>query len=178
MLNKLTSPIGSILLFIVITVSAFYFSTEKTVVHPVNDSPTAALFASTFPDENGEPQALSQWQGKIVVLNFWATWCGPCREEMPELSTLHTEYKDKNVVVLGIALDEMDAIKAFAAETPVSYPLFSAEEYGGELAANLGNDKSALPYTVIIKPDGTIANTYFGRISKVLLEETLLKLLP
>jgi len=97
---------------------------------------------------------------------------------MPELSALHTEYNDKNVVVLGIALDEMDAIKAFTAETPVSYPLFSAEEYGGQLAANLGNDKSALPYTVIIKPDGTIANTYFGRISKVLLEETLLKLLP
>jgi len=60
MLNKLTSPIGSILLFIVIAVSAFYLSTEKTVVQPVNDSPTAALFASTFPDENGKPQALSQ----------------------------------------------------------------------------------------------------------------------
>ena len=127
---------------------------------------------------DGEDYDLANSRGHWIFVHFWASWCGPCREEMPELSTLHTEYKDKNVVVLGIALDEMGAIKAFAAETPVSYPLFSAEEYGGELAANLGNDKSALPYTVIIKPDGTIANTYFGRISKVLLEETLLKLLP
>jgi len=178
MLNKLTSPVGSILLFTVLAFSAFYFSAEKRVVQAVNDSPTAALFTSTFPDENDEPQALSQWQGKIVVLNFWATWCGPCREEMPELSALHTEYSDKDVVVLGIALDEIGAIKAFTDETPVSYPLFSAEESGGQLAANLGNDKSALPYTVIIKPDGSIAKTYFGRISKVLLEETLIKLLP
>lgn len=177
MLKKLTSPFGSILLFIIIAAGAFYLFADKAIVQPVNNSPTAALFASTFPDENGEQQKLSQWQGKTVVLNFWATWCGPCREEMPELSELHTEYADKNVVVLGIALDEIEAIKEFTTETPVSYPLFSAEESGGQLAANLGNDKSALPYTVIIKADGSIANTYFGRISKALLEETLVKIL-
>lgn len=178
MLKKLTSPIGLFLLFIVISTGAFFLFADKTTVQPVNNAQTAALFASTFPDENGEQQRLSQWQGKTVVLNFWATWCGPCREEMPELSELHKAYAAKNVVVLGIALDEVAAIKEFTNETPVSYPLFSAEDTGGQLAANLGNDKSALPYTVIIKADGTIANTYFGRISKALLEETLLKLLP
>lgn len=177
MLKKLTSPIGSILLFIIIATGAFYLFADKTVLQPEKDSATAALFAASFPDENGKQQPLNQWQGKTVVLNFWATWCGPCREEMPELSALHTEYADKNVVVLGIALDEIDAIKEFTTETPVSYPLFSAEESGGQLAANLGNDKSALPYTVIIKPDGSIANTYFGRISKTLLEETLVNIL-
>jgi len=176
MLKKLTSPIGSLLLFIIIAAGAFYFSAEKTIVQPVNNSPTAALFASTFPDENGVQQKLSQWQGKTIVLNFWATWCGPCREEMPELSKLQTEHADKDIVVLGIAIDEIDAIKTFTEETPVSYPLFSAEDSGSQLAANLGNDKSALPYTVIIKPNGDIANTYFGRISKALLEETLVKI--
>lgn len=156
MLNKLVSPIGAIILFICITAVTSYFASEKTIEQKVNLAPTGELFAMTLPNENNEPQALSQWQGKTVVLNFWATWCGPCREEMPELSALHTEYKDKNVVVLGIGVDELDAIKAFTIETPVSYPLFSAEELGGQLAANLGNDKSALPYTVIIKPDGTM----------------------
>ncbi|MEE9330929.1 MAG: redoxin domain-containing protein [Methylophilaceae bacterium] len=177
MLNKLTSPFGAILLFIVIAASTAYFKVEKTTEQPVNNSPTDILFGTTLPDENGKQQKLSQWQGKTVVLNFWATWCAPCREEMPELSELHTEYLDKNVVVLGIALDEISAIKEFTTETPVSYPLFSAEDVGGQLAANLGNDKSALPYTVIIKPDGSIANTYFGRISKALLEEALVNLL-
>jgi thiol-disulfide isomerase/thioredoxin len=57
---------------------------------------TEALFAATFPDEKGQPQALSQYKGKTIVLNFWATWCEPCREEMPELSSLHEESKNKN----------------------------------------------------------------------------------
>jgi peroxiredoxin len=178
MLNKLTSPISAILLFICIAIPTSYFGSESKRGPNVSEAPTAELFAMTLPDENGNPQALNRWQGKAVVLNFWATWCGPCREEMPDLSELHTEYKGKNVVVLGIALDEIDAIKEFAEKTPVSYPLFSAENVGGQLAANLGNDKNALPYTVVIKPDGTIASAYFGRISKALLEETLVKLLP
>ncbi len=177
MLKKLASPAGAILLFTLIAAATAYFSTDTAVEKTASESPTAAFFATTLPDENGEPQALSQWQGKVVVLNFWATWCAPCREEMPELSELHTEYQDQNVVVLGVALDEIDAIKEFTTETPVSYPIFSAEDTGGVIAANLGNDKSALPYTVIIQSDGSIANTYFGRISKALLEETLVKIL-
>lgn len=177
MLNKLASPFGAILLFILIAGSTSYFLSEKTTVQNANPASTADLFATSLPDENGKPQALSQWKGKIIVLNFWATWCPPCREEMPELSELNTEYQDKNVIVIGIALDEINLIKAFDEENNISYPLLAAEETGSKLAFDLGNDKSALPYTVIIKPDGTIANTYFGRISKALLEETLIKLI-
>ena len=177
MLKKLASPIGAIILFTCIAVATVYFAAEKTVEQPINNAKTAAFFALTLPDENNEPQKLSQWQGKVVVLNFWATWCGPCRDEMPELSELHTEFLDKNVVVLGVALDDIEAVKDFTNETPVSYPLFAAEDIAGQLAANLGNNKSALPYTVIIQPDGSIANTYFGRISKALLEETLVKII-
>ena len=177
MLKKLASPIGAIILFTCIAVATVYFAAEKTVEQPINNAKTAAFFALTLPNENNEPQKLSQWQGKVVVLNFWATWCGPCRDEMPELSELHTEFQDKNVVVLGVALDDIEAVKDFTNETPVSYPLFAAEDIASQLAANLGNSKSALPYTVIIQPDGSIANTYFGRISKALLEETLVKII-
>ena len=138
---------------------------------------TQPLFAATFPDENGKPQNLKQYTGKIVVLNFWATWCEPCREEMPELSALHEMYKDKNVVVLGIAVDEAAAIKDFVKETKVSYPLLVADMQGMEIASHLGNDKSVLPYTVIIKADGSVAKTYFGRVTKPLLEQTLSKLI-
>lgn len=176
MLNKLLSPFGAVILFVIIAASG-YFISEKMDKKDVSIS-TAELFATTIPDEDGVPQALNQWQGKIIVLNFWATWCPPCREEMPELSELNTEYQDKNVIVIGIALDEIDLIKEFNTENHMSYPLLAAEDTGGNLAANLGNNKSALPYTVIIKPDGTVANTYFGRISKPLLEEALLKLIP
>jgi peroxiredoxin len=178
MINKILSPIGSLILIIVLGFGIFYFFlNNEPSQQSVNKVATDTLFSVTLPDENGKPQALNQWKGKIIVLNFWATWCPPCREEMPELSALHTEYQDKNVVVLGIALDEINLIKEFDEENNISYPLLGAEDTGGNLAFNLGNDKSALPFTVIIKPDGSIANTYFGRISKSLLEETLVKLL-
>jgi len=177
MLKKLASPLGAIILFILIAAVTAYFLEGKPAQQTVKKSPTSAFFATTLPDENGKPQPLNQWQGKVVVLNFWATWCAPCREEMPELSELHSEHQDQNVVVLGVALDAIDAIKDFTTETPVSYPVFSAEDSGGQMAANLGNNKSALPYTVIINTDGSIANTYFGRISKALLEEELAKIL-
>jgi peroxiredoxin len=176
MFKKLAFPITAIVIFIAVAATTFYLLTGKTSEDNVNNASTAELFATTLPDENGQQQAISQWKGKVIVLNFWATWCPPCREEMPELSALNTEWHDKNVIVLGIALDEIGLIKEFDEENNISYPLLADEENGANLAFNLGNDKSALPYTVIIKPDGSIANTYFGRISKTLLEETLVKL--
>jgi peroxiredoxin len=138
---------------------------------------TQALFAATFPDANGQQKALKPYQGKIVVLNFWATWCEPCREEMPELSILHDAYKDKNVVVLGVAVDDVGNINEFLKSNKISYPLFAADDAGMNLAAGLGNSKSVLPFTVIIKADGSIAKSYFGRVTKPLLEQTLLPLI-
>ena len=138
---------------------------------------TKSLFAATLPEADGSPHALKQWQGKIMVVNFWATWCAPCREEMPELSRLQDQYRDRGLIVLGIATDDLDKIRAFKKETPVSYPLLAGDIEAMSLGADLGNDKSVLPYTVILKADGTVAKTYFGRINQALLEETLIPLL-
>ena len=138
---------------------------------------TAALYASSFPDANGHVQSMQQWKGKVAVINFWATWCPPCREEMPELSDLQEKYKDQGVVVIGISTDTVDKIRDFVAESPVSYPLLAGDMQAMDLSEQLGNTKSALPYTVIVHADGTIATTYFGRIDTELLEKTLIPLL-
>lgn len=177
MLNKLLSPIGAIVLIVCLGFATRYFFLNVDSGQNGNGESTKALFAATLPDEKGKPQKLAQYAGKTVVLNFWATWCEPCREEMPELSQLHNEYKNKNLVVLGVAIDDVTTIDEFLKETKVSYPLFAAEVQGMEIASNLGNNKSVLPYTVIIKADGSVAKTYFGRVTKPLLEETFLKLL-
>ena len=134
---------------------------------------TAAFFNSQLVNEDGIRQDLKQYQGKIVVLNFWATWCPPCREEMPELAELHTQYQAKNVVVVGLAVDELALVKEFALATPVSYPLLVAEDEGMQLASELGNSQGVLPYTVIIDKDGVVQKNFFGRISKALLSEAL-----
>ena len=124
---------------------------------------------------------LTNWKASvsdtIYVINFWATWCPPCREEMPELSQLQQEYQNKNVVVLGIAVDEVSLVKAFTQATPVSYPLVADENTGMGLAITLGNDQGVLPYTVIIDTNGKVIQTFFGRISKPLLERALAPLL-
>jgi peroxiredoxin len=97
---------------------------------------------------------------------------------MPELSELNIEYKNRNVVVLGIAVDELGLVKEFSNSTPVSYQLLVAENDGMALGENLGNNKGVLPYTVIINQEGKVVNTFFGRINKSLLLTTLSTLFP
>ena len=175
-LNKIKTTVFYLILTMTIGFGIFYFFLNTQSEDGSNQS-TQALFAANFPNENGRPQALKQYAGKIVVLNFWASWCEPCREEMPELSELHTAYKNRNLVVLGMAIEDVAAINDFLKETKVSYPLFAADMQGMEIASNLGNDKGVLPFTVIIKADGSVAKTYFGRVTKPLLEQTLKNLM-
>ena len=162
------------------TIYYFFLMPNNTALNNKNvpqNLSAEALFTANLPNENGVSQALDQYKGKIIVLNFWATWCSPCREEMPELSALNTELASKNVIVLGIAIDELGLVKEFATQTPVSYPLFVAEEEGMTIGNSLGNDKGVLPYTVIIDDKGNVVNTYFGRITKALLTTALMPLL-
>ena len=176
MFNKLSTIVVYLILIVLLGLGIRHFFLDTPVENDGNQS-TLPLFAATFPDEKGQPQALKNYAGKIVVLNFWATWCEPCRDEMPELSNLYNAYRNQNLVVLGIAVDDVAAISNFVKETKVSYPLFAADMQGMEIASSLGNNKSILPYTVIIKADGSVAKTYFGRVTQQLLEKTLQTLL-
>lgn len=149
--------------------------------HPLEtDSPqssTEALFASSLADSSGKSQPVAQWQGKVLVVNFWATWCPPCREEMPELSRLHEKYNHRNVAVIGIALDDREKVQAFSAESPVNYPLLVGDIEAMNLASTLGNSQGALPYTVIVRTDGRIEKTFLGRVNLPILEKTLTPIL-
>jgi peroxiredoxin len=180
MMTKKLTLAGYIILAICFgfIIHSIFFKSQiaPTTNHEVSTPTIQTLFSKSFPDENGKIQNLKQWQGKIIVLNFWATWCPPCREEMPELSQLNLKYQNKNVVVVGISTDDVPTVKKFTNETKVSYPLLAADMAGSDLAFSLGNDQDVLPYTVIIKPDGTVAKTFFGRLSMPKLEETLNKL--
>lgn len=138
---------------------------------------TATFFAGSIPDATGKQQPLKQWQGKITVVNFWASWCSPCREEMPDLSSLYQDYEKQGLVVLGIAMDDVEKIREFSQKTSVSYPLLAADEKARELSIDLGNDKGAVPYTVIIDRNGKIIKTYIGRINRGLIEPVIKSLI-
>ena len=176
MLTKLRANAIYLVLMFGLGFAIYYFALNPNSPLKQSAPPsvsTAAFFNSPLVNEDGIRQDLKQYQGKIVVLNFWATWCPPCREEMPELAELHTQYQAKNVVVVGLAVDELALVKEFALATPVSYPLLVAEDEGMQLASALGNSQGVLPYTVIIDKDGVVQKNYFGRISKALLSEAL-----
>jgi thiol-disulfide isomerase/thioredoxin len=132
---------------------------------------------ASFNALNGSEVSLKTWQNKIIVLNFWATWCPPCREEMPELSKMQEQYKNQNVVIVGLSTEDLGATKSFIAANPVSYPVLAGDMQAMTLAESLGNNQSILPYTVVIDEKGQVVKTFFGRINQELLEKTISPLL-
>jgi thiol-disulfide isomerase/thioredoxin len=176
MLKKLISISAYLIVIVILGLVIRYFAYNPVVSKPQIDATT--LYAASLIDTKNAKTNLEQFRGKIIVLNFWATWCPPCREEMPELSQLQTAYKDKNVVVIGVAIDEMAAVNEYLQTSPVSYPILLSENESMDLAIQLGNEQAVLPYTVIIDADGNVIDTFLGRITLSLLEKSLLKLMP
>lgn len=131
----------------------------------------------SFPDLNNTPQISTQWQGKILVLNFWATWCPSCLKEIPEFMNLQTKYADK-VQFVGIALDDLEAVKTFQQKTAVNYPLLISGDFAGfQLAKKLGNLISAIPYTAIVNRDGLVIYHHSGELSTAKLQTVITPLL-
>jgi len=122
------------------------------------------FFNQSLPDINDKNEKMLNWHGKLLLVNFWATWCSPCVEEMPELSALQNEQKFKNLQVIGIGIDSPSNIREFAAKHKISYPLYMAGMGGIELAKQMGNQQGGLPYTVLFSADGQVKKTYIGRL--------------
>lgn len=139
-------------------------------------APVQALFAQSLPDAAGTTQALAQWKGKAMLVNFWAPWCGPCVQEMPELSALQTEYAGKALQIIGVGIDSPANIAQFAARFKIAYPLYVAGMAGTELSRGFGNTAGGLPYTVLIGADGQVKKTYLGRLEFKQLRADLAKL--
>jgi thiol-disulfide isomerase/thioredoxin len=126
--------------------------------------PVAALYARELPDAAGKLQPIGQWKGKTVLLNFWATWCAPCVEEMPELNALQAEVAPHNIQIIGIGVDSATNIAQFSSKYKISYPLYVAGMDGAGLSHEFGNTLGGLPFSVLIGPDGAIKKTYLGRL--------------
>jgi thiol-disulfide isomerase/thioredoxin len=132
-----------------------------------SEEAVALLLGQTLPDAEGRPFALGRFAGRPLVVNFWATWCPPCVEEMPELSALHDELGPKGLQMVGIGIDTAAKIAEFARARPVSYPLLVAGMGGTEIGRQLGNTAGALPYTVLVNRGGGVAHRILGRVDIV-----------
>ncbi len=127
-------------------------------------SPSGAetLFAVSLPDQEGRKQQLGQWRGKVLVVNFWATWCAPCREEMPAFVKAQAELGERGLQIVGIAVDEPAKVRQFAQEIGVNYPTLIGGFGALELSKTYGNTVMALPFTLVLDRQGTIVYTQLG----------------
>ncbi len=138
---------------------------------------TAAPAALELRSLDGEKRCLADYRGKIVVLNFWATWCVPCREEMPLLDKLYREYKDRGVVVIGASLDAKATearIAPFVRELKLTFPVWKGAEFAHVQQLTRGN---ALPATAIVDREGRIVARITGAVSAAELRAYLDRLL-
>lgn len=126
---------------------------------------------------DGVVENAAQWQGKVQIINFWATWCAPCQREIPELIKLQNQYRDRGLQVIGIALDDVESVKTYIEEHGINYPILVGERDVIDVAEQLGNGIGILPYTVIADRVGNISFVRFGEVSGKAIESEIQPLL-
>jgi peroxiredoxin len=144
---------------------------------PADPDAASRLLALTLPDLENKSRTLSEWRGKVMVVNFWATWCPPCRDEIPGFIDLSRKYADKEVQFVGISIDSADKVKVFAEENHIGYPLLIGESGAMSLAPVFGNRSMGLPFTVILDRSGAVHQVRIGRLDKPDLDAILAKLI-
>jgi thiol-disulfide isomerase/thioredoxin len=137
------------------------------------DTPAVGLLPAKIPDRlpaftlsdlDGRPTSASRWDGRSLVINFWATWCAPCRREIPMLRELAGAWADRGVTVVGIAVDHPDAVSKFVRELRIPYPVLVGEEDALDLARDLGVETPVFPFTVFTDRRGEVVALYVGEL--------------
>jgi thiol-disulfide isomerase/thioredoxin len=132
-----------------------------------------ALRSVTLVDLAGKARQATEWDGRILVWNFWATWCTPCREEIPLLAAASQKYGPSGVEIVGIAVDSAAKVRQFSSSFNIPYPILIAEAEGLELMRRLGNSSGGLPYTVIVDRQGGVIRRKLGALKQAELDAIL-----
>lgn len=172
---------ASLVVAVLATIGGYYASHSMKPPEPaaapmVSASASNAvddLFKANVQNAAGTTQSLAAFRGKPIVLNFWASWCGPCVKEMPTLAAMHREYEKKGITFIGLGVDSEKNVNAFLQKVPVDYPIYIAGFGGADLARSFGNTAGALPFTVVIDAKGDIRATKLGEVDQKELKATL-----
>jgi len=161
MTNKLTLIVAALL-----SLSAGMLFKYYQIQHTVQQQPASPLLSIRLPDSEGKPRDLSEWQGDILIINFWATWCPPCLKEIPAFIKLQDELRDKPVQFIGIAIEDQASIVSFLQKKPINYPVLIGGDAAIRLSQQLGNVVNAVPFTLIVDRQGMIIHRHPGELSR------------
>jgi thiol-disulfide isomerase/thioredoxin len=151
----------------------FVGSRATTEPMPSGGVAPAAVYAAGFRDAQGATRSLAGFPGKVLVINFWATWCAPCREEMPAFTRVQSRWSGRGVQFVGLANDNPEKVLRFGQDLGISYPLWTGGEEVGELSRRLGNRLGVLPHTVILDSGGKVLEQRVGPYTEAELEARL-----
>jgi len=165
------------LIAIIIIAGAAGFGLQKAITHSSSDKlpqlpkPAASVVGQQRPDFSltdldGKLRNISEWDGKVLLVNFWATWCPPCKKEIPAFMELQDKYAQQGFQVIGVAIDDEDSVRNFAEILDMNYPVMAAEMTSMEIARRYGNRINALPFSTFVDKQGKITHTIAGEISR------------
>lgn len=168
------------LLLIASALVGFWFAIHLTERSPPPSPPLSPLEprqAKNFqlPDLTGQSRELTEWAGKVVVINFWASWCPPCLREIPVFKALQTDYGDQGLQIVGIAVEEKAQVDIFMQRESFNYPILWGTQSAVKVAEKMGNYQGILPYTVIINRQNYLVEMFIGEIDRQTLEPVILK---
>ncbi len=160
----------------VIAAAGGYVLYRSTVVQAPPPARAGYMPAFSLPDLTGAERLSSEWDGKPRVINFWATWCPPCRREIPLLMALQGEYGEQ-LAIVGIAIDDMDAVRDYAVETRFNYPVLVGQQNAVDLGNQVHPDWIGLPFTAFVNGAGDIVRVHVGELHRDQAEAFLAEIL-
>ena len=133
--------------------------------HAPADGVAELWWSQQFETPDGAPLAVAPWRGKPLLVNFWATWCPPCVEELPLLDRFHQDQAKAGWQVVGLALDKPESVRTFLKKIPLQFPVGIAQSEGASLSKSLGNQAGGLPFTVVFGAQGGVLHRKMGKVS-------------